>query len=273
MTFERRDPDDPDTPGEPSAADIDAAFAQIIAGWDNEGRSRWSAGPDPDTTTNPDADPDTTGHPDTTGDSPTGGSVAGGAPDQPGSHGGPGTTGPQGSSGPHGRSGTTGRSGSPGQSGLFGPSDGDAADPPTEELPAARFGPAAGSPVGSGKPADFPDFPDYPDDIDPADLDAAAHARTHGPPADDPDDNDDAEDHYVPPEPPPFPRPQPATVGAAALFLLGVVLLVAPWVIGFSSQYGLPLGLLSITGSLVWLGSRLRQGPPPDSGWHDGAQL
>jgi hypothetical protein len=214
VTFERRDPEDPDTPGEPSAADIDAAFAQIIAGWDNEGRSRWS-----DSSTGTDPVP---GHRDQDPADPPGDARTGA----------------------------------------------DLTDPPTEELPAARFD----RPADAHRPADFPDFPGYPDDIDPADLDDAAHARTHGQPEPD-DDYDDADDHFVPPEPPPVPRPQPATIGAAVLFLLGIVLLVAPWAIGFSSQYGLPLGLLAITGSLVWLGSRLRQGPPPDSGWDDGARL
>jgi hypothetical protein len=81
------------------------------------------------------------------------------------------------------------------------------------------------------------------------------------------------DDHYVPPEPPPFPRPQPATIGAVCLLLLGIVLLAVPRLIGLSSQYGLPLGLLSITGAIVWLAARLREGPPTDSGWDDGAQI
>jgi len=173
VSYERRDPDDPDVPGEPTSSDVDAAFAQIVAGWDAEGRSRWS--------------------------------------------------------------------------------DDDSA--PTEEFPAAR-----GEPVTAG-PASTPI--DDPIDDDPAVVDAA--------PVD--EEFDDPDDHFVPPEPPPLPRPQPATVGAAALFLLGLVLLTVPWLIGFSSQYGLPLGLLSIAGSIVWLVARLREGPPTDSGWDDGAQL
>ena len=188
MSYERRDPDDPDVPGEPTSSDVDAAFAQIVAGWDAEGRSRWS------------------------GD--------------------------------------------------------DSA--PTEEFPAAR-----GEPVTAG-PASTPI--DDPIDDDPAVVDAAPSVNDS---ADDSVDGsvhvteeyDDPDDHFVPPDPPPLPRPQPATVGAAALFLLGLVLLTVPWLIGFSSQYGLPLGLLSIAGSIVWLVARLREGPPTDSGWDDGAQL
>jgi hypothetical protein len=84
---------------------------------------------------------------------------------------------------------------------------------------------------------------------------------------------DEDDDHFVPPEPPPLPRPQPATVGAVLLIALGIVLLAIPSMIGFSEQYGLPLGLLSITGAIVWLAARLRRGPPTDSGWDDGAQV
>lgn len=171
MTYERRDPDDPDAPGEPTASDVDAAFAQIVAGWDSEGRSRW-------------------------------------------------------------------------------PGDDSA---PTEEFPAARGEPVVMGHVSPTAPAAPSGVPDET-------------------PLDD-DDYDDPDDHFVPPEPPPLPRPQPATLGAAALFLVGIILLTVPWLLGFSSQYGLPLGLLSITGAIVWLVARLRQGPPTDSGWDDGAQL
>lgn len=141
-----RDPDDPDRPSEPTASDIDAAFAQIVAGW-NDPPPQW-------------------------------------------------------------------------------PAEGNAEEPddsaPTEEIPTALA---------------------------------------------------EDEDHFVPPEPPPLPRPQPATIGAVLLIALGVVLLAVPNTIGFSEQYGLPLGLLSITGAIVWLVARLRQGPPTDSGWDDGAQV
>jgi hypothetical protein len=91
-------------------------------------------------------------------------------------------------------------------------------------------------------------------------------------PHDLPDDQDD-EDHFQPPEPPPLPRPQPATVGALLLFVLGIVLIAVPGLIGFSAQYGLPLGLLSIAGAITWLAARLRPGPPADPGDDDGAQV
>ena len=158
-----REPDDPDRPPEPTASDVDAAFARIVAHW--EDTPRWPS--------------------------------EGGSKEWP---------------------------------------DG-VEEAPTVEIPtAAVTGDAA------------------------ATRDAAA-----------PVDEDD--DHFVPPEPPPLPRPQPATVGAVLLFALGILLLTVPGVIGLTDQYGLPLGLLSMTGAIVWLVARLRQGPPTDSGWDDGAQL
>jgi hypothetical protein len=183
VSFERREPDDPDPSREPTESDIDAAFAQIIAGWEENARPHWPPGSDPDD---------------------AGTRQAGQAVPVPGQ-----------SSGPDGLDGD-------------GP---DIGSEPTEEIPT---------------PADFAGL------LEPV---------------------DDEDDHYIPPEPPPLPRPQPATVGAVLLFALGVVLLTAPELVGLSDQYGLPLGLLSITGAIVWLVARLRQGPPTDSGWDDGAQL
>ena len=176
MTYERRDPDDPDSSGEPTASDIDAAFAQIIARWDE------SAYRD-----------------DTTHD---------------------------------GRDNRDGRDSRDSRDSRDADADRQLDDSePTEEIPAA---------------ADFAGL------LEPV---------------------DDDDDHFVPPEPPPLPRPQPATVGAVLLFALGIMLLATPGTVGVSEQYGLPLGLLSITGAIVWLVARLRQGPPTDTGWDDGAQL
>ena len=85
--------------------------------------------------------------------------------------------------------------------------------------------------------------------------------------------DEEDEGHYDPPEPPPVPPPHRATVGALVLIALGAFLLLAPGVIGLSSSTGLTLALLSITGGLAWLLSRLRPGPPTGSGWDDGAQI
>jgi hypothetical protein len=170
MSYERREPDDPDRHGEPTASAVDAAFAQIVAHWQT--RPEWPA------------------------DDPS--------RDDPGFDG-----------------------------------------APTEEIPA----------------------------VPPA-VPPAAHPAVHrAEPTESAESADDDDDHFVPPEPPPLPRPQPATVGAVLLFAFGVALLVVPDVLGLSDQYGLLLGLLCMTGAIVWLVARLHQGPPTDSGWDDGAQL
>lgn len=81
------------------------------------------------------------------------------------------------------------------------------------------------------------------------------------------------EEHYIPPEPPPMPALRPRTVGGLLLIALGVLLLIAPGVAGLTELIGTPLGLLTLAGGIGWLVLGLRQGPPPDSGWDNGAQL
>lgn len=176
MSYERRDPDDPDR-REPTASDVDAAFAQIVAQW--ETRPEWPA-------------------------------------DDPGRD----------------------------DLGLDGA--------PTEEIPPVRPG---------AHPMVHPAQPVHPaKPIEPSDSAGSPEAA-------------DDDDHFVPPDPPPLPRPQPATVGAGLLFVFGIAVMSIPGTLGLSEQYGLLVGLLCITGAIVWLVARLRQGPPTDSGWDDGAQL
>jgi hypothetical protein len=81
------------------------------------------------------------------------------------------------------------------------------------------------------------------------------------------------EDHFVPPEPPPLPRLRRGTVLGLALLVLGLLLLVAPGLLGLASSIGTPLALVAVAGGIGWLVLRMRHGPPPDSGWDDGAQL
>ena len=81
------------------------------------------------------------------------------------------------------------------------------------------------------------------------------------------------DDHYVPPEPPPLPALQPRTIGGILVLAAGVLLLLAPSVLGVAERLATPLGLLTLTGGFVWLALGLRSGPPPNSGWDDGAQL
>ncbi|MEV6238791.1 hypothetical protein [Lentzea sp. NPDC051838] len=93
-------------------------------------------------------------------------------------------------------------------------------------------------------------------------------------PVDEPERRDrDDEDHYVPPEPPPFPVLRASTIAALGLFVLGIVLLVAPGLFGLESRIGTPLSLVSLCAGVGWLILRMRNTPPPDSGWDDGAQV
>ncbi|HEX2299956.1 MAG TPA: DUF308 domain-containing protein [Pseudonocardiaceae bacterium] len=117
-----------------------------------------------------------------------------------------------------------------------------------------------------------PDAPRWP-----ADSDRTEQRRAEDTPAPAPcpplrgsPDNED--EHFEPPEPPPFPVPQPRTIGGVVLVALGVLLLIAPGLLSLSATYGTPLGLLSITAGIGWLVLGLRGGPPPE-GWDDGARL
>lgn len=90
--------------------------------------------------------------------------------------------------------------------------------------------------------------------------------------ADDLDGEYDATDpadleHYVPPPPPPLPRLRSVTIGAVFAIGLGLFALVFDLDGG---SFRIPAFLAIIGGavSLVW---NMRQGPPADSGWDDGA--
>lgn len=75
------------------------------------------------------------------------------------------------------------------------------------------------------------------------------------------------EDHFEPPPPPPLPRLRKSTLGALAVMAFGL-LIIASNVDGGSLRV---VGVLCLIGgalSLVW---NMRQGPPTDSGWDDGA--
>lgn len=101
-----------------------------------------------------------------------------------------------------------------------------------------------------------------------AGVDSAAEPEPAAParPADD-------EGHFVPPEPPPLPTLRPATIGAIALIIVGLLLLVSTTLFSLPVQYTTPFALLAVSAGIGWLVLRMRQGPPPDSGWDDGAQL
>ncbi len=82
------------------------------------------------------------------------------------------------------------------------------------------------------------------------------------------------EEHYVPPEPPPFPRPRAGTVAGMLLIVVGLLLLIVPTMIGLASRLGTPLGLVALAAGIGWLVLRIRHNSPPDHGDRDdGAQL
>lgn len=91
-----------------------------------------------------------------------------------------------------------------------------------------------------------------------------------GPAGPDPED-----DHYHPPEPPPLPRPGPPAVVGGGLIGLGLLLCVAPGVLGAGGTWPLPLGLVLIAAGLTWLVLRLwtpEPGDDPDP-YDDGSRL
>jgi hypothetical protein len=84
------------------------------------------------------------------------------------------------------------------------------------------------------------------------------------------------DEHFVPPEPPPLPRPRARTWWALALLTLGVVFLAGPPLLNISGNATLVLGLLLVLGgfSLLISGLNARRGDPGDAdGWDDGARL
>lgn len=81
------------------------------------------------------------------------------------------------------------------------------------------------------------------------------------------------DEHYVPPEPPPLPRLRAGTIFGLMLLVIGLLLLIAPKVIGLDMRIATPLALIAVAGGIGWLVVRMRQGPPPDAGSDDGAQV
>ncbi len=80
------------------------------------------------------------------------------------------------------------------------------------------------------------------------------------------------EDHFDPPEPPPFPTPRPRTVGGVLTLTVGMLLLLGPSLLGLGEHVATPLGLLALTAGIGWLVIGLRPDPPPERS-DDGAQL
>jgi hypothetical protein len=79
------------------------------------------------------------------------------------------------------------------------------------------------------------------------------------------------EGHYVPPEPPPLPKLRAGTIVAVLVGIGGLVVLIAPAVLGLPPRVALPAGVLAVAGSITALVLRMRRGPRRDG--DDGAQV
>lgn len=86
------------------------------------------------------------------------------------------------------------------------------------------------------------------------------------------DEEDD--EHFVPPEPSPLPRPTGSMIIVGLFFVVGLVLLIVPSVIGLSTSVGTPLGILSLAAGLGFLLLHARDdNRPPGSDPANGAQV
>jgi hypothetical protein len=109
-------------------------------------------------------------------------------------------------------------------------------------------------------PEDFPADDDVPDD---------AAGRVDGE-----TDEEDDEGHYVPPPPPPLPKLDlPAKLAWTALFGGPAYLLIAALADWHMEGWALFTAVAAFIGGFVALVVRMGDGPPPDSGWDDGARL
>ena len=80
-------------------------------------------------------------------------------------------------------------------------------------------------------------------------------------------DEDEEDEHFVPPPPPPVPKLRPTTLAAVLAIALGLLALAT----NFDGGSFRVVAIIAVIGggaSLVW---NMRQGPPTDSGWDDGA--
>jgi hypothetical protein len=82
-----------------------------------------------------------------------------------------------------------------------------------------------------------------------------------------PGDDPAMDDHFVPPPPPPLPRLRRVTVVALLSILAGLVVLAT----NFDGGALVWLAVLAILAGGAALVYHVKDGPPPDSGWDDGA--
>jgi hypothetical protein len=110
------------------------------------------------------------------------------------------------------------------------------------------------SPAAAAIPASADDDPDLEHLTDDLDDDVEGF---------DPADHE----HFVPPPPPPLPRLRSVTIGAVAAIGLGLFALV----FHLDNDRLRFLAYAAIVGGAISLIWNMRQGPPTDSGWDDGA--
>lgn len=90
----------------------------------------------------------------------------------------------------------------------------------------------------------------------------------------DDDLTEDDDEHFVPPEPPPIPKPPSSVLVVGLFFLTGLVLLIAPHIIGIGTAVGTPLGILALAAGLGFLLLHARDDPrPPGADPDNGAQV
>lgn len=79
-------------------------------------------------------------------------------------------------------------------------------------------------------------------------------------------------EHFVPPEPPPLPRPHRRTIGAILLIAAGILMLAWPTLVPVSAELIFVVALLLILGGGALLVMGIRHHRPRD-GWDDGAEV
>ncbi|MBB4684921.1 hypothetical protein [Amycolatopsis jiangsuensis] len=87
------------------------------------------------------------------------------------------------------------------------------------------------------------------------------------------DDPAEDDEHFVPPEPPPLPRWRKGAFVVLLFFVVGLLLLIVPNLIGVGPALATPLGILALATGIALLLLRVRQGPPPGADPSNGAQV
>ncbi|MCW2881711.1 MAG: hypothetical protein JWQ95_5811 [Sphaerisporangium sp.] len=123
----------------------------------------------------------------------------------------------------------------------------------------------------------WPDRENIPADDTPQPVKAEIPAVTREEEEDDeraPAPEEDDSDHYVPPPPPPLPKMDPGTkIAWLALFGGPAYLLLAALLSWPMDGWIVFAAIAAFIGGFVALIVRMGDGPPPDSGWDDGAIL